>query len=364
MVPALPPVIDRLGRGGVLVAFLGILGWIVRLYFHLVTNPWILATIMTRERTSFFPKVKRSVPEVPKLVSRDKDTRKPDSVRVSRERSPRGSNHGKEIGRKHRSQAPLSSSVGAMPLPNFRQRQVSPPLMTSRDASVARSPQGRKLKRTHSRSRSGVVDVVDGAVTNLDSHRQDFPVLAGLGCPNPALASATSPRRTKKRASSSLGARPPSPLSTGFNRSSVSGAPASSFDENRVTNVSVASVPANTAFSRLREMMEVVSPLVNPDRIDPPTVPQPRASYGSLSLLAVGPVALPTAPLVLGLPSSTKVLTAALDGVPELGKPGKWVSESALPLRASRFGTNTSHVPIRSKLHPPPLLSKGAKTGL
>ena len=186
-------------------------------------------------------------------------------------------------------------------------------------------------------------------------------MLLGLGGPNSARRNVSPPRRSNSRASSTVGARPPSPATSSFNRSSVSGRPASSVNESRELDDSVASIAPNSASLRLREMMEVVAPLINPDLVDPSTIPKPRVSYGFLSQLAVGPVASPTAPLVLGHPSSTRDLTAALNGVSELGKSGKWVTESALPFRASRFGTNTTHVPVRSKFHAPSLLLKKAK---
>eukprot|EP00918_Siedleckia_nematoides_P017452 GHVU01037538.1.p1 GENE.GHVU01037538.1~~GHVU01037538.1.p1 ORF type:complete len:125 (+),score=1.08 GHVU01037538.1:536-910(+) len=109
-------------------------------------------------------------------------------------------------------------------------------------------------------------------------------------------------------------------------------------------------------------MVEVISPLINPDLIDPPMLPKPARSYGALSLMAVGPMALPPPPCVLGHPSETKVLTDSLNGVQGIGKTGKWVSSSALP-RSSTLGPNSSHVPIRSKFVAPPLLSKAASQG-
>ena len=293
----------------------------------------------------FLPKVNRSGSEAPQSVSRERVAHKPVSVRASRDRSPRGS-HGKESERESRRKVPVSIPFRDLEIPEYRSRQGSPPLMTSHDASVARSPQGRRLKTSHTRSaRSDAGVVVDSAYTIPHSHFvQDQSVLHGLGGPNSARRNVTPPRRSNSRASSSVGARPPSPATSSFNRSSVSGRPASSVNESRELDDSVASIAPNSTSLRLREMMEVVSPLINPDL-------SICRQYLSLAYRS----------LVLGHSSRAKELTEALTAYTGSVNSGKWVNESALPLRASRFGTNNSHVPIRSKFLPPSLLSKKVK---
>ena len=316
-----------------------------------------------RERNRFFPKVKRSVPEAPKGVVSDRIGTKSDACNASRDHSTRGS-HGSASAKKSSRQIPVSIPLGSLQIPAYRPRKGSPPLLTSLDASLVHPPAGRKLKRKHSRSRLDVDDVVVGSANTVpDSRlRPDFLASGGLGGADSVRGNVSPPRRSKVRPSSSLGARPSSPSPTRFNRSNVSSRPAtSSFDEGRDSDASVGSVPPNSASMRLRELMEVVSPIFNPDLFDPPTLPKARRAYGALSQLAVGHVADPRAPLVLGQPSRTRELTAALNGVQGLGRSGKWVTESALPYSASRFGTNTTHVPVRSKFQPPPLLLKRGK---
>ena len=52
IVPALPPVVEKLGKGGVLVVFRGFLGWIVGRFFLPMINLRILATNLTCHRFS------------------------------------------------------------------------------------------------------------------------------------------------------------------------------------------------------------------------------------------------------------------------------------------------------------------------
>ena len=88
-------------------------------------------------------------------------------------------------------------------------------------------------------------------------------------------------------------------------------------------------------------MMEVVSPFINPDLFVCRQYPSLGRPTGTSSRFI----------------ELSETLTAYTGSV----NSGKWVNLSALPLCASRFRTNNSHVPIRSKFLPPSLFSKKVK---